>query len=164
MINRGSMIKKPILFTIVFVIFLQLVNAQQQQLENLLFELPDVIFEEIRTANGFETTYKLYIKQPLDHAQPSQGFFYQKAYLSEGYSCTRPRENELTDLLNANQIEVEHRFFGESLPDSINYNYLNLEQATADLHYINQLFKQIYKDKWKVVQQLYSTGISIRMM
>ncbi len=166
MINRGSMIKKPILFTIVFVIFLQLVNAQQQQLENLLFELPDVIFEEIRTANGFETTYKLYIKQPLDHAQPSQGFFYQKAYLShrgfnrptvlitEGYSCTRPRENELTDLLNANQIEVEHRFFGESLPDSINYNYLNLEQATADLHYINQLFKQIYKDKW------ISTGIS----
>ena len=79
MINRGSMIKKPILFTIVFVIFLQLVNAQQQQLENLLFELPDVIFEEIRTANGFETTYKLYIKQPLDHAQPSQGLFYQNA-------------------------------------------------------------------------------------
>ena len=158
--------KKAILFLIIITGSFQFTNAQQQQLENLLFDLPDVIFEEIKAADGFETAYKLYIKQPLDHAQPSKGFFYQKAYLShrgfdrltvivtEGYNCKHPRNNELSNLLNANQIEVEHRFFGESLPDSINYNYLNLEQATADLHHINQLFKQIYSGKW------ISTGIS----
>jgi hypothetical protein len=49
---------------------------------------------------------------------------------------------------------VEHRFFGESLPDSIDYRYLNLKQATADLHHINQLFKNIYSGKW------ISSGIS----
>jgi len=57
-------------------------------------------------------------------------------------------------LNTANQIEIEHRYFGESVPDSINYKYLNLEQTTADLHHINQLFRQIYDGKW------ISTGIS----
>jgi len=115
------MMKKPVLFTFVFLFFLQFSNAQEQKLEKLLYELPDVIFKEIATSNDFETTYQLYIKQPLDHAQPSNGFFYQRAYLShrgfdrptvmvtEGYSCNHPRDNELTDLLDANQIEIEHR-------------------------------------------------------
>ena len=57
-------------------------------------------------------------------------------------------------MLSANQIAVEHRFFGESLPDSMDYKYLNLKQATADLHHINQLFKKIYAGKWV------SSGIS----
>jgi hypothetical protein len=62
--------------------------------------------------------------------------------------------SELTRLLDANQIAIEHRFFGNSRPDSMDYQYLNLEQATADLHYINTLFRTIYKGKWL------STGIS----
>ena len=49
---------------------------------------------------------------------------------------------------------MEHRYFGESMPDSLNYNYLNLKQATADLHHIRQLFGQIYTGKWV------STGVS----
>jgi len=158
--------RKVLLFLIIFAGLFQLSNAQQQNLENLLFELPDVIFKEIETNGDFETSYELHIKQALDHTQPEKGYFYQRAFLlhrgfdrptvmvTEGYSCNRPRNNELSNLLDANQIEIEHRFFGESMPDSINYNYLNLEQATADLHHINQLFKQIYQGKW------ISTGIS----
>ncbi|NQZ78076.1 MAG: hypothetical protein HRT61_18525, partial [Ekhidna sp.] len=57
-------------------------------------------------------------------------------------------------LLDANQVIVEHRYFGDSKPDSLNYNYLNLEQATADLHRIRALLKSIYTNKWL------STGIS----
>ena len=71
-----------------------------------------------------------------------------------GYSKTKNNILEITDLLNANQIAVEHRFFGESLPDSLDYTYLNLKQATADLHHINQLFNNIYTGKWV------SSGIS----
>lgn len=158
--------KKVLLFLLVYSGISLFVDAQQQKLNNLLFELPDVIFQEMKPADGFEATYKLYIKQALDHQNPEKGFFYQKAYLShrgfdrpmvivtEGYACSKARKNELTDLLDANQLEVEHRFFGESLPDSIDYSYLNLEQATDDLHHVSRLFKQIYKGKW------ISTGIS----
>jgi len=102
----------------------------------------------------------------LDHFDSTKGYFYQKAFLShkafdrptvintEGYSISRNYILELSELLKANQIVVEHRFFGESLPDSLEYQYLNLKQATADLHHINQLFKTIYTGKWV------STGIS----
>lgn len=158
--------KRVLLITLIFAGILQLAHAQENKLEHLLFELPDVIFEEIKTNEDFEKTYKIYIKQELDHHKQSNGFFYQKAYLShrgfdrplvmvtEGYSSYGASSNELSDLLQANLLEIEHRYFGESMPDSIDYNYLNLEQATADLHYINQLFKQIYNSKWV------STGIS----
>jgi hypothetical protein len=155
-----------ILSLVVLVAFYSSAKAQNSPIEKALYELPDVIFKEIKTTDGFEKTYELHIKQPLDHKHPEKGYFYQRAFLSHrnmdkpmvmyisGYSQDRVFKNELTKLLNANQLSIEHRFFGESLPDSINYNYLNLEQATADLHYINELFKQIYTGKW------ISTGIS----
>ena len=141
-------------------------NAQVESLDTLLFELPDVIFTKIESKEGFEATYELKIKQPLDHFDSSKGFFYQKAYLAhkgfdrptvlitEGYNRNTNRIYELTNFLGANQIDIEHRFFGESLPDSLDYDYLNLKQATADLHHIKQLFNRLYKGKWV------STGIS----
>jgi len=140
-------------------------NGFSQNLEGLLFELPDVIFKKLDHSDHGEV-YQLNVKQPLDHKDHSQGHFYQKVFLThkgfdninviatEGYSCSRNRIYELTKLLDANQIEVEHRYFGESMPDSLDYQYLNLTQATADLHKINQLMRQIYSGKWV------STGIS----
>jgi len=141
-------------------------KAQTDNLEILLFELPDVIFSEIDPPNGYEKAYELLIKQMVNHDDPSAGYFYQRGFLShkgferptvmitEGYSLYGNYPYELSRLLNANQIAIEHRFFGASMPDSLDYNYLNLKQATADLHYINQLFRKIYQDKWL------STGIS----
>lgn len=138
----------------------------QSDLEMKLFGLPDVIFKSIDAPRGYEAAYELKIKQPIDHKNPEKGHFYQKAFLShkgfdqptvictEGYNRNRNRMYELTQLINANQIDVEHRYFGDSSPDSLDYTYLNFEQATADLHHINQLFRKIYSGKWV------STGIS----
>ena len=42
----------------------------------------------------------------------------------------------LTNLLDANQIMVEHRYFGKSVPDSLDWNYLNIKQSAADHHRI----------------------------
>lgn len=142
--------------------------AQSADLEKALFQLPDVIFERIATPEGYTDAYELHIKQPLDHDHPEKGHFYQRAYLShrgfdrptvictEGYDRPRNRNYELTDLIEGNQIDVEHRFFGTSIPaeDIFDYQYLNLKQVTADLHKINQLFREIYQGKWL------STGIS----
>ncbi|MEM6804039.1 MAG: S28 family serine protease [Bacteroidota bacterium] len=140
--------------------------SQQASMERHLFELPDVIFRQIETPLGFEAAYELKVKQPLDHQAPEKGHFYQKVYLShkgydrpnviitEGYNRNINRIYELSYLLDANQIDVEHRFYGESLPDKMEYQYLNLEQATADLHKVREILGQMYKEKW------ISTGIS----
>ncbi len=130
--------------------------------------LPSVKIEKIPYDEiQYNGAFKLMIKQPVDHNDPGKGFFWQKVYLThldekrpvvlylDGYSVKNSRfRSELADFLNANHIHVEHRFFGESVPDTINWEYLNIKQAAADHHRIVKLLKNIYKDKW------ISTGIS----
>ncbi|HMQ45843.1 MAG TPA: S28 family serine protease [Saprospiraceae bacterium] len=140
----------------------------QNALEQILFELPDISFEVIETPANYQAAYELKVKQPLDHEDPSKGYFYQRVYLShqgfnaptvlvtEGYEREKNVIYELTNMIGANQVIVEHRFFGESVPEAsvFDWHYLNLKQATADLHHIRQLLGQIYSDDWV------STGIS----
>lgn len=152
-------------FSVLAFLYSSLVYSQNG-IVHALYELPDVIFTQIETPEGYESAYELRIKQPMDHTDPSKGHFYQRAYLShrdtdaptvictEGYGRSRNRIYELTELLDGNQIDVEHRYYGASVPDSMDYRYLTLEQATADLHKIRTLFGEIYNGKWL------STGIS----
>ncbi|MBN1416710.1 MAG: aminopeptidase [Bacteroidales bacterium] len=152
--------------TLMIFVFVQFALTQQEDIEKELFLLPDVMFKAVETPPGFLAAYELRIRQPIDHANPKKGFFFQKAYLShkgfdkpmvfvtEGYDCGRNITYELTRLLDANQVEVEHRFFGESYPDSLDYKYLTLKQSSADLHHIHDLLRQLYRGKWL------STGIS----
>lgn len=141
-------------------------GAQSNKLESLLFELPDVSFKKLETPKGYEAAYELMVRQPLDHKNPEGKSFHQKVYLAhrsfeaptvmitEGYDRPAHRIYELTDLMAGNQVQVEHRYFGKSMPDSLNYTYLTLEQATADLHKVNQLLRSLYAKDW------ISTGIS----
>lgn len=143
-----------------------LLQAQFSQLEQRLYELPDVAFTAIEAPEGYEAAYELHIKQPVDHENPEKGHFYQRAYLShrsfdapmvlatEGYIRPSNRMYELTGYLEANQIDVEHRYFGASVPDTLDYTYLNLKQVAADLHHIRELLGQVYTAPWV------STGIS----
>lgn len=138
---------------------------QSQSLETALFELPDLSFTQLKDQDG-RKVYELSIKQAIDHQDPTKGHFHQRVFLShlgfdrptvivtEGYNRDRNRIYELTKLLDANQILVEHRYFGKSIPEPMDYQYLDLAQATADLHKVNQLFRNVYQGKWV------STGIS----
>lgn len=155
--------KSSFLFLLLFLsIYCQ---AQEKRIESKLSELQGVTWEEVKGEND-DGTYVLQVKQPIDHSNAAEGFFHQKVYLSHkdfekpmvmvtaGYNVIGNRISELTDLLEANQIVVEHRYFGESVPDSPDYQFLNLKQATADLHRVRQLLAPLYGDKW------ISTGIS----
>ena len=151
---------------LLILVTLQLNFAHAQNIEDLLFELPDIIFHKIESNADYGQSYELRIKQPIDHNDHSKGYFHQKVYfthkgydkpsviITQGYQRETSSIYEITKLLDANQIDVEHRYFGNSQPDSLDYNYLNLQQVTADLHHINKLFRSIYKNKW------ISTGIS----
>jgi hypothetical protein len=150
-----------------FLVFTQVVFSQteKQTLERQLFNLPDVSFTDISKPGDPFLTYDLTIKQPLDHKNPEKGSFYQLVRLchhgfdrptvieTHGYELY-PKKNEIEQILDANNVGVEYRFFGKSVPDSMQWEYLTVEQATADLHAVNQLLRQIYKGK------RISTGIS----
>ena len=123
--------------------------------------LPDV--EEVTQLEGdsqYPHVYEIMIRQPLDHLNPNRNFFLQRIYVahldfdkpvvfeSDGYAVNKYRINELSQIFNANEILVEHRYFGKSKPDSLTWKYLNSEQIAADLHHIVAVFKNIYKGKW----------------
>jgi hypothetical protein len=142
--------------------------AQEQApetLENWLSKVKDITYKKITKPKDKFESYLIKVKQPIDHKDTTKGSFYQSVVLThhgfnqptvmqtQGYQLYYGK-NELEYFLNANHINIEHRFFGDSKPDSLLWSYLNLEQATADLHKVNQLFKQVYKNKW------ISTGIS----
>ena len=157
------------IFTLLLLLSLPIFMSAQPSLSSIeqqLYSLPDIIFKAIDTPNGYEAAYELHVKQPIDHDHPEKGYFYQRVFLShrsfdapvviatEGYTRSANRMYELTNYLNANQVDVEHRYFGTSIPEDKDYQYLNLKQATADLHHIRELLGQIYKQSWV------STGIS----
>ncbi len=140
-------------------------QTDADRLEREMYDLPGLAFKKISGPADNYLRYELTIRQPLDHRHPEKGFFYQYATLlhkgfnnptvieTQGYWLDTSR-NEVEEMLNGNDINVEYRFYGRSLPDSIQWDYLTIEQATADLHAINELFRNIYKGKW------ISTGIS----
>ena len=106
------------------------------------------------------TAYFFNYKQDIDHNDPSKGWFKQQCVLTvagkdrptvlltEGYALGsadgyRNRldsifEPTLVDVLNANCLQVEHRYFGWSLPEGFTnkWNYLTAKQNSADLHTI----------------------------
>ncbi len=138
----------------------------QTDLEQRLLQLPDLQQAKRLPGADGQPVYELFFRQPLDHQDTTRGFFQQKVFLThrgadrptvlvtEGYTAGRPRYYELSALLNANQLRVEHRYFGESQPDTADFTFLNLEQATADYHHLRELFTELYPEKWV------STGIS----
>jgi hypothetical protein len=130
-------------------------------IEGVLYILENVIFEKLEHDQEDQyDLYELFIYQPLDHTDLSRGTFYQKAYLThkgfdrpmimhtDGYEVDENSLDDLAILLDANQLFIEHRYFGESMPDSLDYTYLTARQAAEDHHYINSLFRPHYKGKW----------------
>jgi hypothetical protein len=151
----------------VFTFFLFFVNQLfAYNVEDKLKEIKDLKFEKVTTPDGFVSAYKVFIKQPIDHNDFSKGYFNQKIWLThsdiekptviatEGYESDYNYLYEPTLIIKANQLDVEHRFFGESIPEGMDYKYLTIEQATADLHRIREIFTSIYQKNW------ISTGIS----
>ena len=103
----------------------------------------------------FKQAFEIHLLQSLDHNDPDGEKFSQRIYLSyagadkpvvlvtEGYGAGRNYTTELADYLDCNQIIAEHRYFGESVPDSLDWEYLNTFQAASDHHRIIELFSEM---------------------
>ncbi len=160
------MFKLRIYFIISFALFCSILAAQSD-LESRLKSFPGIIsVERIEPDSEYVEAFKIFIEQPVDHSNPDEIKFRQKFYLShrdyslpavielDGYNTDFNRPTELADILNCNQIVVEHRYFGESVPENFDWKYLTIEQAAKDHHNIIQILKNIYQNKW------ITTGIS----
>jgi hypothetical protein len=141
------------------------------QLEKLSKEY-NFTFEKLEKGDKFTERYLLWVTQDLDHKNLDGKTFKQRVFIShkdinnpvvlvtEGYWSTYAENpnysNEITDILNANQIVVEHRYFSPSVPDSsvFDWKYLTIENAAGDHHRVVEILKHIYHKKWL------NTGIS----
>lgn len=129
-------------------------------LYSALKSLPGVFVKKINAIPGFEEEYEIGLIQPVDHQNPSGAKFVQRIFIShrnfenpvvfetEGYGVAWPKEKEITKILNANQVIVEHRYFGSSKPKALDWKYLTTWQAASDHHRIVELLKKIYLGKW----------------
>ncbi|NVJ09575.1 multidrug transporter [Myxococcus sp. AM001] len=105
--------------------------------------------------------------QPADHARPECQRFKQRLvllhrsvtapvvfYTSGYYVSPSAGRRELTTLLAANQLSIEHRFFLPSRPEPADWSQLTIKQSADDFHRVAQALKPIYSASWV------STGVS----
>ena len=115
-------------------------------------------------------SYTFSFEQPIDHNRPELGTYLQACRLrykgaeknvvvqTHGYNMEY-YDTDLATQLDANQLSIEHRYFGQSLPepfDNVDMTYLNSNQQARDIHNIvSALKKYLFKTgKWA------STGTS----
>ncbi len=162
--------KLTITFIFIFLGCLYL-NLHASELLSKLETLPNVVsVKELKTTDFFSEKYLILFEQYLDPSIPEAGTFNQRVFLShkdfnapvvfitEGYSAdyaeSKNYVNELSNILDANQICVEHRYFSKSAPIDLDWSYLTTSLAATDHHIIREAFKDLYPNKWA------STGIS----
>ncbi|MEW2612418.1 S28 family serine protease [Streptomyces sp. NPDC047880] len=119
------------------------------------------LIEERHDAEPGYRHFVLGLRQPVDHTNPAAGTFEQRLTLlhtaadrpivlfSTGYHAVlTPRRTEAAVLLGANQLQVEHRYFGTSRPAEPGYTHLTVRQAADDHHRAVRLFRRLYPGAW----------------
>jgi len=166
MISNKSKILFIYLFLIVVSGYIYPYSTDQEIFLAKLNSLEGIRYNEIKHDSTYAFAYEIYFPQYLDHNNPSRKIFLQRLFLyhrnyedptvliTEGYNAVAGRHSELTSLLNSNEIIVEHRYFEKSCPDTLDWQYLTIEQAANDHHRIITFFKDLYRSKW------ISTGVS----
>ncbi|MBO4494294.1 MAG: hypothetical protein J5752_00380 [Clostridiales bacterium] len=130
--------------------------------------------EEITTAvslNQDARKFLITFDMPLDWKNPDAGSFPQRAefvyvgddhknvFCCDGYMLYEQMLNfiyrcEFAEHLDANYVNVEHRFFGKSVPDGLDtqkldyWEYLTAENAAEDFHFIISELKKVLPEKW----------------
>lgn len=145
-------------------------SLTRSQLLARLRELPGVTVDDpeespANASDGSGSTgeglsyFVLHFTQPVDHGDPSSPTFQQQVSLlhrsdvapvpmvvfTTGYSdFYRDKSVELTELLHANQVSIEHRYYGSSRPADPDWTKLSVEQMAADEHVIISALRTIY--------------------
>lgn len=160
------------IITLLLIVFLSTFHlfAFAQELKQKLQAIDAVSDIEPLNSDHYADKYVVKVKQLLNPKDSSAGTFTQRVIINhigfdrptvlvtEGYGAAyalrEQYQEELSRLFNTNVITVEHRYFLESTPEPLNWDYLTAENSAYDLHHIVSLLKTVYPEKW------ISTGIS----
>ena len=127
-----------------------------------------VLIEKRDIVSHFDENYEIWFKQPIDHNDSSKGTFRQRVYLGfenpsqpvivelRGYGIGRETAGELAQHYDANQLTIEHRYFNNSRPKTIDWNTLTVENAAKDQAIIIDAVRNALFPNTKFI----STGIS----
>lgn len=139
--------------------------------------ISDVTIEDKKQEDGTtERYYFFYVDQPVSHHDKSLGTYKQHACLrskdltapvllyTHGYNMDNKAEDygihDIATYLGASELYVEHRYFGNSLPESyesLTFTYLNADEAAHDL---DSLLVRLQRTVLKDSKQWVSTGTS----
>ena len=159
--HRSALLLLALLFT---------ATSFAQTLAEKLATLSPVSHIEVLKSNDNLEKLVCSISQQVDWQSKEAGNFRQRVILkhrgfdkptvmvTEGYGAAYAMhpayQEELSNLLDANLVFVEHRYFLRSMPVPCNWDYLTVANSAGDYHHIRQLLGQIYPGKW------FTTGIS----
>ncbi|WP_296383282.1 S28 family serine protease [Winogradskyella sp.] len=124
--------------------------------------------EKKEKTSHFDENYEIWFEQPVNHNDLSKGTFKQRVLLGfendtlpvivelQGYGIYTDKAGELSSHYNANQLTIEHRYFNNSRPETIDWNTLTIENAAKDQTTIINTIREALFPKAKFV----TTGIS----
>ncbi|MCM1107664.1 MAG: hypothetical protein NC388_01280 [Clostridium sp.] len=146
------------------------VLAHAGQLEDMLRALPAVKQIDTLSTNRFAEKYVIRFQHPVSYGNPAAGTFEQRVIIghkgfdrptvmvTEGYGAAyalNPHySEELCEILDANLVFVEYRYFLESTPNPCDWNHLTVWNSLNDLHEVRTALSPIYNRKWL------ATGVS----
>ncbi|WP_146057092.1 MULTISPECIES: S28 family serine protease [unclassified Streptomyces] len=136
-------------------------SAAEADIADRLQAIPGMSLVEEKPATDGDRFFLLDYTQPVDHRDPDGDTFEQRlsvlhtddgrptVFATNGYWLNpNPAYSEPTQLLDANEVGVEHRFFGTSVPDEDDWSTLDIWQAATDHHRVRQALDGVYDQSW----------------
>ena len=131
------------------------------ELVDWLAQVPGLTVVHEETAPPGFRFFVLSYEQPVNHLLPWKGMFSQRLTLlhrsvaapmvvnTSGYDISLlPSRSEPTQIVDGNELTIEHRFFVPSRPDPADWRDLTIFQAATDHHRVIQALKVIYSGRW----------------
>ncbi|MGW4030112.1 S28 family serine protease [Streptomyces sp. NPDC004838] len=135
-------------------------KADPTDIKNRVLAIPGMRLIDEKPYPGYRF-FTLGYKQPVDHRDPGKGTFEQRLTLlhkntgrptvfhTSGYSLyTYPLRTEPTQIIDGNEVSLEHRFFSKSKPEPGDWSKMTIHQAADDQHRLFTALKKIYTEKW----------------
>jgi hypothetical protein len=138
--------------------------CDEAQVQTELAALPNITRVATASCGQYVATgakcFKLSYRQPISATNPKT---FEQQLLLAHRGCERPMvvadwgyssfgffDDELATLFHANTLWIEHRYQGESIPASADWDWsaLTIENGAADTHRIVESFKKMYGGNW----------------
>lgn len=135
-------------------------TAAGSDVKDRILAIPGMSLIDEEAVDGYRF-FQLNYEQPVDHRDPDKGTFKQRIsilhkseerpniFFTSGYGLSdEPSRSEPTQMVDGNQVSMEHRFFTPSRPDPADWSKLDIWQSANDQHRLYTALESIYSENW----------------